>query len=368
MKKVLEYRIGSEGDGVTRYILGNYERVSKEKVHMDFVTGDRDLTFCNDLQRDGCRVYSLPVSPFKHPIRYRRDMQQLWNEHYDSIHCHMSYFLNVTLFRQAKKHGVKVILHSHSTQPDITGKWKRRFFTVLHLLNRRCACRYGDAFAACSEAAADWLFGGCVERSRIQIFNNGIDTQRYVFDAEMRERLRHEMGLDGAFVVGHVGRFTYQKNHSFLLQVFKALHNKRPDAVLLLIGTGELEPAVRLQTQELGLSDCVRFLGLRDDVPELMQVMDVLTLPSRFEGLPLTLVEAQAAGLRAVVSTDVTLEAKVTELPVYLPLSKGPEVWAAELLKAADGYERTNRRRQMMEAGYDVFGQSARVEQLYEQL
>lgn len=128
MKKVLEYRIGRSGDGVTRYILGNYARVDKEKIHMDFVTGERDLSFCRDLIEEGCAVYSLPASPFKNPFRFRREMKKLWEGGYDIIHCHMSYFLNTILFRQAKKHGVKIILHSHSTQPDIADRRKRPVF------------------------------------------------------------------------------------------------------------------------------------------------------------------------------------------------------------------------------------------------
>ncbi len=368
MKKVLEYRIGRSGDGVTRYILGNYARVDKEKIHMDFVTGERDISFCRDLIEDGCTVYSLPASPFKNPFRFRREMKRLWEGGYDIVHCHMSYFLNTILFRQAKKHGVKVILHSHSTQPDITNKWKRRLFTLLHKLHYRAASRYGDAFAACSTAAADWLFGDAVAREKVQIFNNAIDTARFAFDPVVRERVRKELELEKAFVVGHIGRFTYQKNHEFLLLSFACLRKKRPDAVLLLVGGGDLEPEVRRQAAVLGVEDALRFLGLRDDVQELMQAMDVFALPSRFEGLGLVLIEAQTAGLRAVASTAVPPEAKVTELLTYLPLESGPEIWADELLKAADGYERTNRRRQIMEAGYDLSGQAARIEQLYESL
>lgn len=368
MKKVLEYRIGRSGDGVTRYILGNYERIDREKVHMDFVTGERDLSFCRELIRDGCKVYSIPSSPFKHPFRYRKEIRKLWNEHYDCIHCHMSYFLNITLFRQAKKHGVKVILHAHSTQPDITNTLKRKIFTVLHRFTYKRACRCGDVFAACSAAAAAWLFRDAVPRNRIHIFNNAIDTQRFVFDQETRERVRSEANLGGKFVIGHIGRFTYQKNHAFLLEIFQKVKLLRPGAVLLLIGTGELEREIRRRAAALGLGDSVRFLGLREDVAELMQAMDIFVLPSRFEGLGLVLIEAQAAGLHAIASDKVPREAQVTELLSYLPLAYGAEAWAGEIVKWADGYERTNRRRQLMEAGYDVFGQSARIEQLYEQM
>lgn len=368
MKKVLEYRIGGSGDGVTRYILGNYAQIDREKVHMDFVTGDRDLSFCQDLIRDGSKVYSLPLSPFKHPIRYRREMKRLWDQGYDIVHCHMSYFLNTVLFRQAKKRGVKVILHAHTTYPDIVDARKRKFYVFLHRLHTRRACRYADAFAACSEAAAEWMFGSAVSRDKVQIFNNAIDARRFAFDEAVRERVRRELSLDGRFVVGHIGRFTYQKNHRFLLDVFSALIQKRPDAVLLLIGTGSLEDETRRRVAELGLEDSVRFLGLRDDVSDLMQAMDVFVLPSLFEGLGLVLVEAQSAGLRALASDAVPPEAQVNELLTYLPLSAGPEAWAQELLRSAEGYERTNRRRQMIETGYDLASQAARIEQLYESL
>ena len=365
---VLEYRIGKSGDGVTQYILNNYERVDREKVHMDFVTGETGLSFCKDLVAAGSRVVSLPTSAFKHPLRYRREMKKLWEEKYDIVHCHMSYFLNTVLFRQAKKHGVKVILHSHSAQPDIIDTKKRRIFTLLHRFYYRRACRYGDAFAACSDAAAEWLFGNAVPKEKIQLFHNAIDTKRYVFDPAVREQMRRSLKVQDAFVVGHIGRFTYLKNHEFLLKAFACLKKKQPDAVLLLIGVGDLEAEVRRQAAVLGLEEAVRFLGMRDDVPALMQAMDLFVLPSRSEGLGLVLIEAQAAGLRAIASSGVPPEAKITELLTYLPLENGPEAWAEEMAKAAGGYERTDRRRQVMEAGYDLSSQAARIEQLYESL
>ena len=368
MKKVLEYRIGRSGDGVTRYILNNYEWVDREKVHMDFVTGERDLSFCRELTENGSRVFSLPASPFRHPLCYRREMKQLWKEDYDIVHCHMPYILNTVLFRQAKKHGVKVILHSHNARPDIAGASKRRFFSWLHKRCYRRACRYGDAFAACSEAAADWLFGDAVPREKVQYFHNAIDTEKFTFDPVVRERVRRSFGAQDAFVVGHIGRFTYQKNHEFLLRAFACLRKRREEAVHWLVGAGELEEEVRRQAALLGVEDAVRFLGMREDVPALMQGMDLFLLPSRSEGLGLVLIEAQAAGLRAIASTRVPPEAKVTELLTYLPLEGGEELWAAEMEKAADGYERTNRRRQLVEAGYDLSGQAARIEQLYETL
>lgn len=261
-----------------------------------------------------------------------------------------------------------MILHSHSTQPDITGKFKRRIFTFLHRINYRRACRYGDVFAACSSDAAEWLYGDAVPRDEIHILNNAIDTQKFVYDESVRERVRRELHLENAFVVGHIGRFTYQKNHTFLLEIFQKAKELRPDAVLLLIGTGELEQEVRQRAAVMGLEGSVRFLGLREDIAELMQAMDIFALPSRFEGLGLVLIEAQAAGLRAIASDKVPREAQVTELLTYLPLKDGADVWAEEIVKSAGGYERTNRRRQLMEAGYDVFGQAARIEQMYEQL
>ena len=159
-------------------------------------------------------MYSLPASPFKNPFRFRRDEEAVGGR---IRYYTLSYvvFSEHHPFPSGEEARVKIILHSHSTQPDIADRRKRRFFTLLHKLHYRAASRYGDAFAACSAAAADWLFGDAVAKDRIQIFNNAIDTAQFAFDPAVRERVRKELGLEKAFVVGHIGRFTYQKNHEF---------------------------------------------------------------------------------------------------------------------------------------------------------
>ena len=199
----------------------------------------------------------------------------------------------------------------------------------------------------------------------VSVIYNAIDLQRFSYDAEMRRRLREAMGIsESDFIIGHIGRFAYQKNHAFLIRVFENVVKKRKDALLVLIGEGELLPHIKSCVQSAGLENCVRFLGLRKDVSDLYNIMDVFLLPSWYEGLPVVAVEAQANGLSCIFSDCVTDEARLTSHAMFLPLEQGPEQWA-DVIQSMDVSRNADALQELRQAGFDLDVQARALEHLY---
>ena len=192
--------------------------------------------------------------------------------------------------------------------------------------------------------------------------NNAIDTQRYIFDSDTRERMRKEMELEDSFVIGHIGRFNYQKNHEFLIDIFNEISKKEPKARLLLVGDGNLRPEIESKITRFGISDKVIMTGVRSDVPDLLQAMDCFVFPSHYEGLPVTVVESQAAGLKCFISEAVTREVDITGRCEFLHIDN-PKGWADKILscnlKKVDTYE------QIKAAGYDINTTAKQLQKFY---
>ncbi len=353
--------------GINVYILENYARLDKERFQLDFTTSEPDAaTKFAPLIAQGSRVFTVPR------IRQRKERcaayRKLFAEHpYDIVHIPESYLAELDLIRLAKASGAKVIVHSHSTRMDQQGPigW---LGNLLHRFNRRRLAPYTDVRAACSTVAADWMFGKAA-RGHVLLLHNAVQTDRFRFDAAVRQEMRRQLGLaDSTFAVGHIGRFSYAKNHEFLLGVFEEIHRRQPDSVLLLVGVGEHEQKIRRLAAASGCGDAIRFLGARDDVHRLLQAMDVFLLPSRFEGLPLVGIEAQAADLPCLFSDGVTREAAVLDGAVtFLPLAESPAVWAQTALDTRS-HRRADRTQEMIDAGYDLEHEVQVIAALYESL
>ena len=205
-----------------------------------------------------------------------------------------------------------------------------------------------------------------MKAGRVTVLPNGIPLREFAFDQEIRQGVRAEWQAgDTTLVMGHVGRFTAQKNHDFLLDVFAELHREQPNSILVLAGIGELQQAARQKAEELGLAEAVRFLGFRSDVARLLQGMDVFVMPSLYEGFPVTAVEAQAAGLPCVFSDTITREAKILEAVEYLPLDAPLQRWADAILGLAGTTQRDACYQELARKGYDVKTMAERLLRIY---
>lgn len=348
----------------------NYGRyIDKEKIQFDYLVFEMtDAPLLQDLMVRGSNVYHMPALSPKNIIKtVPQALDVFFAEHegeYDIVHGHIpnAAFL---YFEAAKKHGIeRRILHSHNAR-GADGMAKKIRNRVLNLR----AVELASEYMACSELAGEYLFGKkTVEQGRVQLLHNAINTSAYAFRPETREQKREELGLTGKFVMGHVGRFCEQKNHKYLLEIFRALVQKQPNAHLLLLGGGKLESEVRQQAEAYGLADRISFLGVRGRVCDYLQTMDAFVLPSLYEGLPVVCVEAQTSGLPCIISDTVSSETRLSDRLSYLSLKDSPTVWAERILREAERWNPENRaegEKEVAAAGYDIRQQCQELQAYY---
>lgn len=328
MIRVLQCVNNMHRAGLETVLMNYYRKIDRTKIQFDFLTHrpDRD-DFDDEIEAMGGRIYRAPrLYPQNYPA-YFAFMKQLFQEHpeYKIVHSHIDTMSYLPLLA-AKKAGVPIrIAHSHSTGLDADFKY------VLKQYYRYRIPSAANHFWACGEMAGAFLFRG----KPFTVIPNAVEAENYRFSPEIREKKRRELAVEDKLVIGHAGRFSYPKNHSFLLDIFCRIIEQKPNAVLLLVGKGELEEAVREKVKRCSLQHAVRFAGSRSDLNEIYQAMDVLVMPSRFEGIPMVGIEAQFAGLPCVFSDKVPEETAFTDGCCFMELRQSAEQWAARILKVA---------------------------------
>ena len=347
--------------GAETMVMNYYRHIDRTKVQFDFlVHREQRGAYDDEIEVLGGRIYRLcPIYP-QNFARYKRDLRGFFQAHpeYKIIHSHMSE-LGYFAFREAERQGIPVrICHAHNAPHGFDMKMVMRTYFKKRMMP------YLTHLFMCGSESGRWLYGPQNE-SRFIMLNNAIDAASYTYDLSKREELRRQFGLADELVIGHVGRFNPQKNHPFLMDIFAALLKKESNAVLLLVGGGEGMSQIREKAQKLGIAEHVRFLGVRSDVADLMQAMDVFVLPSLYEGLPVTMVEAQAAGLPCIISDKVPPECILTEgLVDVMPLSASPETWAEKIL-AKRAIPRTDRRAEIAAHGFDITTEAVKLQEFY---
>lgn len=332
--------------GLETMLMNYYKKVDREKIQFDFMVhreerGDYD----DEIEALGGRIFRMNQI---RPGNYRKYFKQLDNffekhKEYKAIHSHINENSGFVL-RSAKKYNIPCrIAHSHLANLKLDYKYPFRLYGRINL-NPNVT-----EYFACSEEAGKWLFKN--PRKKVVVLNNAVDTALFVEKDELRLKSRKNLGIDDKFVIGHVGRFNPQKNHTFLIDIFSEIKKLESKSVLLLIGEGYLLKDIKEKVNKLGLEDSVKFLGLRSDISDLMQAMDLFLFPSLFEGLPVVLVEAQAAGLKCVTSTGVTKESDLTNSVEFYDLDTSPEEWAEKIVKL-DRSKKDNSKI-LREKGYD---------------
>ena len=346
--------------GVEAVIMNYYRHIDKSKVQFDFVVHRNPYQhFVDEARSMGGKVYE--VTPYTNNIfAFTYEIYKIIKEgHYDIVHSNMNSLSGFPLLA-AWLAGAKVrILHNHTTDTKAEG-----LRTVLKRVLRPFAKMFANRYWACSKLAGEWMYGKqAVESGKVTIINNAIDLDKFAFNQEKRDELRKELGLEGKFVVGHVGRFMKQKNHEFLIDVFAEVAKDKDDAILLLIGEGPLMKAVQDKVNVLGLKEKVKFLGVRSDVADLYNVMDVFVLPSFYEGLPVVGVEVQANGLPFLCSDQVTREIVVSDSIELLGLEIGVKVWAEEILIYRSNLCR--KKQDLSNSGFDIRIEAKKLVEMY---
>lgn len=349
MDRILQVVTHMNRGGLETMLMNYYRHIDRTQVQFDFLTHRAyDGDYGEEIKELGGKIYHLPaLNPFSKS--YKKALSSFFAEHpeYKIIHVHQDCLSGVIL-KVAKESGIRVrIAHSHNSNQDKDIKYP------IKLLYRRVIPKYATDLMACGRDAGEWMFCG----ADFRILNNAIDAGLYTADYGKRILLRKQMGIEAdEVVVGHVGRFSPPKNHAFLIDIFNQVKQIEPKARLLLVGndTGENADRIKEKVQALQLQDSVIFTGLRSDVADLMQAMDVFVFPSLYEGLPVTMVEAQAAGLPCLISDKVPIACKVTDLVQQIPLSAGAEAWANAAMKAAKETVREDTGAQIKAAGFDI--------------
>lgn len=341
MRKICCFCESWESGGIESFLNNILGRMDLGQLRVDIVCAElRPSVFTEPLQARGVRFVPLSGS-MRHVAENSRLFRALLEkERYDVVHLHLFQGLSLRLARQARAAGVPlVIAHSHNTA--LRKSRGRALKLLLHRAGSLCFSSCAHELWACSGAAAEFLFPGkLLARKGYTFIPNGIRTERFRFRPEGRQALRESLGLSDAFVLGHIGRLCYQKNQAFLLEVLAELVKLRPESRLLLVGEGDDETLLRARAGELGLEDRVLFYGTTDKPEELLWAMDAFAFPSRFEGLGIVAVEAQAAGLPLLCSEHVPPEARVLDNARVLPLTEGAGTWARTLAEP-DASERT---------------------------
>lgn len=343
------------GGGVESVIMNYYRNVDRTKVQFDFVVDGYEKTILDDeILYLGGKVYHVE-SYRRNIFRYMKQVYQIVKMgNYDVVHVNMNTLSVFSLF-SAWLAGAKIrILHNHSTAVK-----KEGVRSLMKTMLRPFAPVFANRYAACSLLAGRWMYGDKrMDSGDIKIIRNAIDVNEYAYSPELRKKYRRELGIaDDTLVIGHVGRFMFQKNHAFLLKIFRKVCELSSNVVLLLIGEGELRDDMERCAISYGIGDRVRFLGLRRDVRELYNAMDVFVLPSWYEGLPVVSVEAQANGLRSLFSTNVTAESGITQAAEYYALSDGAEKWAEYILKG-NNKRYANAGMDLRKAGFEIQSQA----------
>lgn len=343
--------------GVEAYIMNLVRNMNSDKVMFDFLVNfEEPVAFEEELKARGSWVIRL-AGRRKHPWRHYKDYQTFFRKYgkaYDGIYCNMLSLANIDDLHYSKTYGIpRIIVHAHNSLDsgwDILGIRGR-----LHLLHQKTLQKYADVCFACSRQAGQWMFG---MEAHYEVIHNAIDMERFRYDPERRKEIRNQWNISPDTVVyGTVGRLDVQKNPLFLPEVFYHIRESHGNCIFLHVGDGALRGEMEKKIRQYGLEGSYRLEGTCDDSAEYYQVMDAFLFPSFYEGLGISLIEAQACDLPCFVSQAIPAEARAIEQQyISLSLDAGSEAWAREILKfmARNRCNRKERTEEIRRAGYDI--------------
>ena len=305
--KVLHLELDEHLGGIESFLYNLYAQIDKEKVQFDFVTRFNNPAKGDELKKLGANIYK--VSSYKNPVKYMLDLKKIIKkENYNIVHIHKNSAAVIFPFLITREFkDIRVFVHSHNTKPSIGNVSK-----ILHKMNKCFLYKSADEHFACSKVAGEWLYGN---KKSYVVLRNGIVAENFLFDKKVREITRNEFNIsDNDFIMGHIGRFTDQKNHDLLIDIFYEFQKIKSNAYLWLIGDGENKDEIYKKVLELGIQDKVIFLGIRNNVNELLMAMDAFVMPSVYEGLPISAIEAQATGVETFLSDTISKETEISTI------------------------------------------------------
>lgn len=345
MVRVLHVVTAMNRAGLESMIMNYYRHIDKNIIQFDFLTHrSGHFDYSDEIEKLGGKIFHISkLNPFS--ISYRKELSNFFKEHreYNIIHVHLD-CMSAVVLNTAKKCNIPIrIAHSHSSNQDKDYKYP------IKIWYKRFIPKYATHLFACGIEAGKWTFNG----HEYKVVNNAIDVNLYSYSEKRHFDIRQKLGIkDDELVIGHVGRFMTVKNHSFIIDIFNEL-SKLSKAKLILVGEGELKQGIEEKIKSLGLTERVVLTGSVSNVYDFLQAMDVFVFPSLYEGLPLTVIEAQAAGLPCLISDKVPIECKKTDLVEQISLENTAEIWAKKILNYSN-IKRRNTSEEIAKSGYDI--------------
>ena len=364
------------GSGIANFILNYYRNVDREKVQFDFLLFfEAEKNYHEEVEKLGGKIYIIPSPSLKTFSAYDKQVKAFFAEHkneWECVHIH-EILVQKFIIKHSKPNGVrKVFMHSHNTafvlpRPELSVIKRYAEYGFKKLRNVYLLSGFKnktDGFIACSNAAGVALYGKKILlRDDFLVINNAVDTNKFITALSGRDRLREEYNVTDKKVILHVGKFCEHKNQPFLLKTFEKIYEKDDSYVLFMVGIGPTKSAMEEQYSSLKEKGAIKFLGSRTDIADLMAIADLFFFPSINEGLPVSLIEAQASGLPCVASASISTEAIITPAVKYLDLAIGEEKWAEEIL--ATPLIRYDTKQSIIEHGYDITASSQKLVELY---
>ena len=353
-----------ESGGIESFLHNVIMEMDLSRLEIDIVAAQIcESVFTAGLKEKGVHFYELSGSQKRLGQNHKMFRQLLKERQYDVVHLNIFQGLSLYYGYLAKKAGVqRIITHSHNSA--LRRSRTRWLKLALHNMAKSLLAENATDYWACSRLAAEFMFPRDVVE-RYEFIPNGIDIEKFRFNDEVRKKVRKDLGIEGKLVIGNVGRLCYQKNQENLLEVFAKLQSERPESVLLLVGEGEIKEELQQQVEKLGVADKVLFYGVTDKVEQLLWAMDIFVFPSRFEGLGIVAVEAQAAGLPVICSDGVPNEAVVSDLVQKVDLRSGVDSWVESILHCQVGVDRLAVHEQVQKSGFAVADVADRIEKVY---
>lgn len=367
--RVLEFICENLNNGGEEMFIMNISRnIDKSRFQVDLFTPYtvKNPSYEKELKELGCGVYESHTKHGrfnKFPALFHNTKKFLKDNPYDVVHIHSGSITSLTLasYLCKKYHISKIIVHSHCAGIEST-KHK-----IIKKIMGWGLSRFPTHFLACSTEAGVWKFPDEIMNSnKFAIVNNGIDYEKFIYNPIERQRIRKELGIDdNELIIGHIGRFTTQKNHEFIVKIAKTLLSQNKNMKFLLLGVGELEAEIKEKVSAENLNDKIVFLGRRDDIYNMYQAFDIFILPSLYEGLPIVGIEAQTSGLYCFFSDIISKEVDITGNCEFLPLEE--TTWVNKIQEFKPSNNRENMKDKIIKAEYDIHSTIHKLEKIYEE-
>ena len=358
--------------GAESMIMNYYRKIDRSKIQFDFLVHREEKgIFEDEIKSMGGRIFRAPsINPLNSKAYYRFLNEFFKNSYpYKIIHSHLNTF-SVFPLRIAKENNIPIrIAHAHiALEPlNMESILDPRVSLINKIKNgvkynlRNKIHKSPNYLFSCGIKAGEWLYG---KEAEMTLLNNAIDSKKFQYSTEIRNKIREDLDLQDQLVIGHIGRFNHQKNHLFLLEIFKQVSLLEANAVLLLIGDGDLRASIEKKAKELDIHEKVHFLGIREDISDILQGMDVFVFPSHYEGLPVTLIETQASGLKIFASENITNEVSITDDIRFISLDQSAKYWAEKIFESTP-YNRKDNYDLIKNNGYDIISNAAWLENFY---